>query len=503
MTCDNTHSIVVIGNGPSAIFMSYVLSGNIPYYDRESYGPVPDQRLDVLLEPYIFEKNTKNKSLVDAIIDKELINYIANGYQSFYSSMLPENLLMDVLVAVDESGFISPDMKQSRIKWIYQPQQAIDHIVLGSSSQPGGQWWGRNPDSSQDKSLSYGEMLSFPTYPFSDFYKESTGHIVSDFYRPTRDEVANYYAQFVSRVGISGNFHNSTVVNYVDKSFDHKIVVCAVDKVTGIEKSYFADFAILATGIFEKPMHTSKQSSFDEVSRLVTSDNITSQPESLSVTPPLCTPPCEDPSTHSPCPILVIGSGVSAADVINDNASKNSIIHIYKWNAINNQCPLRKFDQELYPEYYSVYSKMKSSAEKKNQFDHDFSGSLKNFTIGRSHEYEGIANAVVTGLSPDGIVDIKLPNGNTLIRRVRKIELRVGRSGSLDYLSPRIIKQRGPATKETFRTYINQRKISDGGPFCLTKNVFIIGSLCGDTLVRFLHGSCLRVRKDIEDTVIA
>jgi hypothetical protein len=222
-----------------------------------------------------------------------------------------------------------------------------------------------------------------------------------------------------------------------------------------------------------------------------------SRPDSFTVVPPLCTPPCENPSTHGPCPTLVIGSGVSAADVIKANTQGNSIIHIYKWNSQNNQCPLRKFDQELYPEYHEVYRKMKFATLMTEPCLPDF---FKDFEF-KDDDYEGLANAEIFGLSPDGIVDIKLENGEKITRRVGKIELRTGRSGSLDYLSPRIFKQRGSVTKDTFRSVLDHN--SESTPLCIAKNVFIIGSLCGDTLVRFLHGSCLKVRKHIDEIIVA
>lgn len=485
MTFQNVYPVVVVGNGPSAILMSYILSGHVPYYDFETYGPIPDMELDQLLRPY----SQSPRSLIDATVDVELISYVSINYESFYSSMLPENLLMDLLSAVNESDFISPSTKQSRVKWIHEPDRQVEHLVLGSSPRPGGQWWGRCPDSGQDKSLSYSEMLSFPGYAFNDFFKDHNMQTVPDFYRPTREEVACYYASYVAKVGIDGNFRNGTTVLCVDKNHEQQLVICAAQTSTGVKKTYLANSVILASGVFDKPLRQAKPLSFEEFSNLLIESSTNAILDSFTIIPPLSTPPCEEPCTHGPSSTLVIGSGVSAADVVKSNEPGNSLVHIFKWDSHNNQCPLRNFHHELYPEYHSVYIKMKLAAQDSEQPINQHQECLDS-------NYEGHPNATILSLSPDGIVDIKLQDGKTISRRVRRIELRTGRSGSVDFLSSDISKIRGPVTKETFRPMVSHQQ-GESSQFCISKNVFIIGSLCGDTLVRFLLGSCLRVGHDL------
>lgn len=109
--------VVVIGNGPSALFLSFLLYGNVPYYDPATNGPHPDSSLHNLLLPYVYHGNER-KSLLDAVTDDALLQYIRFRYESFYSvNTNPVALLIDTLIASDESNFASLSSKQSRIFW--------------------------------------------------------------------------------------------------------------------------------------------------------------------------------------------------------------------------------------------------------------------------------------------------------------------------------------------------------------------------------------------------
>lgn len=143
--------VVIIGNGPSALFLSFLLHGNVPYYDPVTNGPHPDQNLHQLLLPYTFSHNigstttSSSCSLLDAVNDDSLLEYIRIRYSSFYSvNTNPVALLIDTLIASDESNFASLSSKQSRIKWFQNsssnPPKKVKHLVFGSSPSPGGQW---------------------------------------------------------------------------------------------------------------------------------------------------------------------------------------------------------------------------------------------------------------------------------------------------------------------------------------------------------------------------
>jgi hypothetical protein len=124
------------------------------------------------------------------------------------------------------------------------------------------------------------------------------------------------------------------------------------------------------------------------------------------------------------------------------------------------------------------------------------------------YQYEGFPNGKVTDISPDGVVDIYLPSTHeTVSRKVNQIKVRTGRSGSLDYICPVVLglradmedrpQENGELTDLSNVTkYTLRERVSQCG-FKLSDNVYAVGSLTGDTLVRFLFGGCLYVAKDL------
>lgn len=299
--------LVIVGNGPSALFLSFMLHGNVPYYDPITNGPHPDRDLHNLLLPYVFDPNLKTSvensqnnthpnihnssgiqnnhtthqcSLLNAVNNENLLDYIRMRYSSFYSvNTNPVALLIDTLIASDESNFASLSTKESRIYWDHnslQNSQKIKHVVFGSSPSPGGQWSSksmslpgntdytnccgieaskskpseshdlakassnsvkpstssnpsntlkkkniRNTQTSQnnqnDQSLSYAEMLSLPGYSFTEYYSNfhRNSHL-EDYSRPKRERIAEYYTEYPKKLNLSDSFCSGTIVTSID-----------------------------------------------------------------------------------------------------------------------------------------------------------------------------------------------------------------------------------------------------------------------------------------------
>ncbi|GIY30690.1 oxidative stress-induced growth inhibitor 1 [Caerostris extrusa] len=111
---------VIIGNGPSAITLSYMLSGNWPYYNGL---PHP---IDFL--QYRLEEN-RDKSLLE-----QDLAYLSEGLEG--RSLNPVSVLFDTLVHPQADLGVE---NESVISWKFKAENAIDHIVLGKGI-PGGSW---------------------------------------------------------------------------------------------------------------------------------------------------------------------------------------------------------------------------------------------------------------------------------------------------------------------------------------------------------------------------
>lgn len=503
---DKSIDVTIVGNGPGGMFLSYILQGNIPYYDPNTInGPHPDKALHQLLLKY----STGEESLLDAVTDQQVIDYISNGgYSSFFSStMLPIDLLIDTLISSDETEFSSNlSAKKTRISWKGN-QPPISHLVIGNTSKAGGQWANLNEtDGPDDKSLSYAEMLSLPGYSYTQYLQDYHETPLNDYCRPNRKDVSEYYSIYPSKVGIESNFVFNSTVTCIDKKDPNAFVVTYYDQTTKSIKSLTSKSIVLASGVSERPTTVNNSASpssstkFSELAKIISSSPGKNNKQFLdthTIVPPLSTPPCEDPCTHGPCSTLIIGSGVSAAEAINKCQKGSSIIHIFKWEPKKNPSPLRRYPKELYPDYSSIYNLMLRTLRERR----DDNTTATTYQYDDNKDYEGLINAKVIDISPDGMVDIELEDGEVVCRRVSKIKLRTGRSGSLDYISPQILNVNNDddnedlshVTKNTVRETLHANygdlKINDG--------VYAVGSLSGDTLVRFLLGGCMVVAKQL------
>ena len=61
-------------------------------------------------------------------------------------------------------------------------------------------------------------------------------------------------------------------------------------------------------------------------------------------------------------PILVVGSGFTAADIIISASPHREIIHVYNWDPDNRPSPLKGCHSQAYPEYAWIYRQMKLAA---------------------------------------------------------------------------------------------------------------------------------------------
>ncbi|KAK9872391.1 hypothetical protein WA026_017849 [Henosepilachna vigintioctopunctata] len=181
---DTIHKeVVIIGNGPSGIALSYMLSGNVPYVVSTSH---PDEMLSARLETAI------GQCLINADLE-----FLSSGLEG--RSTNPISLLVDALLQpCADIGLEMDSLIEFR-----KDGKEIDHVVLGKGP-PGGSWHKMDP---QILTLSLGNWMSLPGLPF---VSRDSGEK-----RAYASSVANYYVQYVQKMGLSKYFNNNVSVTSI------------------------------------------------------------------------------------------------------------------------------------------------------------------------------------------------------------------------------------------------------------------------------------------------
>lgn len=184
---DNTKEIaeckefVIIGNGPSGITLSYLLSGNWPYYVGHSQDEFLHARL--MVEPEL------------SLVEQDLA-FLSEGLEG--RSNYPVALLLDALQKPEADLGLE---KPSLLEWRSVPQGRVDHVVLGRG-RPGGVWQSLGSDM---LTVSLGGWMELPNMSMTDLMKG----------RADVATVSQYYTDYVKYQGIEENFRDFTVVTGV------------------------------------------------------------------------------------------------------------------------------------------------------------------------------------------------------------------------------------------------------------------------------------------------
>lgn len=454
---------VIVGNGPSALILSFILHGNIPYYNPRN--PHPD--------PILHGKLIDLPSLIDIDVPYLTAHFAASRI-SYSTQALPIGVLLDTLAR--PLADTEPGTFPSCIEWRYEPQRHVPHIILGNAAKAGGQWADAPVAENWNiQALSYAEQLSLPGYSFADHQRVLKAVERPEFHRPTRREVADYLAAYPIAVGINNGIWPPSVANHVSRN-DHGFFIGS----HGIHCKHL----ILASGVF--------------------SHLIPARP----LLQPLFRLP--DHSDAKEPPLLVVGSGFTAADIIISTLPKRRVIHIYKWSPETRPTPLRACHRQAYPDYASVYRRMKQSAV--NTLNNHIS--VLPMARRKSNPffdppqwdglYEGLPNTYITDISMHGdyaTVTLKTSLGHILKREISNLQYVIGRQGSLDYLDEQLMNQvLGSSSsvgqnKTPISTQSLRAKTEDN--LEVASDVFAIGSLTGDTLVRFALGGCVFAAREI------
>ena len=373
------------------------------------------------------------------------------------------NVLLDTLIR--PNGETEESEAQTCVTWKHDKSRAVSHVVIGSAARAGGQWVENPVKASWDiGTLSYANMLSLPGYSFAQHHWKVKGKRLPAYLRPSRRAVASYFAAYPSQVDIQDAFRDGQRLSGIKRTADGFYVT---------SHGLTCKHLVLASGIF--------------------SELIPPRP----LLHPLLNLPCSVESSGAGN-LLVVGSGFSAADVIISTPPGQKIIHIFKWKPETSPSPLRACHQDAYPEYAAVYRRMKlaalsssASRDRRPKPRKPHSSSLNSSRAWDSN-YEGLPNTYITNVQVHGsvaTVTMQQEDGSSIGREISGLAYVIGRRGSLDYLDSALRQEVcGDIDSSLISGQSLREKALDN--LEVAPNVFLAGSLTGDSLIRFAYGSC-------------
>ncbi|KAM6967473.1 oxidative stress-induced growth inhibitor 2 [Aplochiton taeniatus] len=357
--------VVIIGNGPSGICLSYLLSGYKPYLDPGTVHP----------NPILYRKLQEAKHLP---ITEQDLEYLSEGLEG--RSGNPVAVLFDTLLHPNaDFGYEFPPVLQ----WSRDKQQHIPHLVLGRAT-PGGAWHAMEGSM---LTISLGIWMELPGVNYLTNGKRRSA--TND--RATPEEISSYYSNYVKLMGLQKNFVDNTYVTSVQKlSRGHKGEVLengqgegggegrgedgkepyegneikssnsvgggALWEVRGYQRvqgdthvpfCLFSENVVLATGASDSPIRLGVEwEELPFVFHSISDLGLALSQRKLG--------PNSDP-------ILIVGAGLSAADAVLCACNSNiPVLHVFRKHVDDSDLIFKQLPKRLYPEYHKVYHMMRS-----------------------------------------------------------------------------------------------------------------------------------------------
>ncbi|CAG0895620.1 unnamed protein product [Darwinula stevensoni] len=437
--------VVIVGNGPSAITLSYMLAGNWPYYRGT---PVQDIFLQERL------RGVMGKSLLE--VDLEDLSQGLEG-----RSRNPISLLYDALV---HPGADLGKDRGTTLRWRFKPNKVVDHVALGRGL-PGGSWQSMNESA---LTISFGSWMDLPKFKFREWQFRKMPTTAQEG-RATIGDVSQYYLDYVVHQGLKPHFLNNT------------LVTCAFQRTEPTETEsdsppfwevhgqsedgpvrYVTPHLVLACGTSDKPnrldipgedlsfvVHTLKEleESFERRGRL----------EEL----------------------MVVGAGLSAADAIIAALRRGiKVKHVFRRAANDPGLVFNSLPPALYPEYHRVYSMMKS---------------------GSTENYRCFPRSKLIGIRSNGIALVEGVHGCGKIP-VSCVALLIGTKPDLGFLDPEIWEALSAGAHPKFGRLSLDVDALTMESRCFP-GLYALGPLAGDNFVRFIQGGALAVAKRIHENL--
>lgn len=484
--CSKEHcysQVVVIGNGPSGICLSYLLSGNWPWFTGE---PHPD--------PYLQVKLREDVSIIEQDLD-----YLSGGLEGRSRNSVA--LLFDTL---HQPNADLGDEEKSRLEWRHHETKAIQHVVLGKG-QPGGSWG--EMDGSV-LTLSLGKWMELPGVIFQDWIKEYRERRISmqtsikadtaepmALDRATLGEVAKYYKEYVKLTKIKEHSMPRTKVTSVRRLKGKRVINCESGEpeipCPGCQK-FEGDNLFEIKGVQLDPQCCSCQGQEFTMlsSNVVMATGMLGIPNRLHVdgeSLPYVSNGLKDLDTAvqqmevhpNSDPILVVGAGLSAADAVMCALKQNiPVVHVFRRRADDPKLIYGQLPRSVYPEYHQMIVMMKESSS-------DL-GSYKSYP----------ENSVVR-FNPDRTVVLKGSDGTHWECKVSLAIICIGNRPNLSFL-PNEGRHLGANEGQPISSRDNP---IDVNPFTMESTaepgLFALGPLVGDNFVRFAQGGCLALTRHL------
>ncbi|XP_077386443.1 oxidative stress induced growth inhibitor 1 [Festucalex cinctus] len=475
--------VVVIGNGPSGICLSYLLSGYTPYLSPGASHPNP------LLHSKLAEQ--PGRSLLEQDLE-----YLCEGLQGRSSN--PVAVLFDSLLLPD--GDFGAD-HTSPLEWRYEPERAVPHLVLGKGP-PGGAWHAMEGSM---LTISLANWMELPGLKLKDWMKDKRRNVRND--RATPAEVASYYQHYVSQMALEHNFAAGTTVTSVTRWPADPHDSHGYWRVTGLQCregedlgddspaeqvpfSLLARNVVLATGTHDIPARLGVEGeslpyvchSFWELEGAISRGEL----------------------DESSDPVLVVGAGLTAADAVLAAHHLNTpVYHAFRRAVADPGLIFNQLPKVLYPEYHKVHQMMmQQQHQSASPLDSSSSPASFSSSSSSSSPYAGYLSFPrhrVISFRPDRKCVLQSDSGQRSVVQVSKALVLIGAHPNLSFLPEQgrplgvrpgeaVSCRRNPVDVDPF----SNRVLAADGP-----GMYAMGPLVGENFVRFLKGGALAIASDI------
>uniref|UniRef100_A0A8C5PEU7 Oxidative stress-induced growth inhibitor 1 n=1 Tax=Leptobrachium leishanense TaxID=445787 RepID=A0A8C5PEU7_9ANUR len=465
--------VLIIGNGPSGICLSYLLSGYTPYIKEGAMHPNP------ILQRKLEESSGNAITLQD-------LEYLSEGLEGRSNS--PAALLFDTLLRPNTDFVGDVD---SVLSWELEPERAITHLVLGRDP-PGGAW---NVIEGSMITLSRGDWMGLPDLPFKEWIRMKRRNLRND--RSTAGDILNYYRYYVKKKGLEDNFISGATVTSVvkvnkgstsccgnqilwmrnihaDNSEDDKTLFQVngfLENEFGDKQEFciYAEKVVLATGTYDKSSLLGVQGEdlpfvshkISELEKAVKTHQI---------------------NQHSD-PVLIIGAGLTAADAVLLAHHYNiPVIHAFRRRVNDPGLIFNQLPQVMYPEYHKVHQMMKEQS------------------VSRDGPYEGYISLPehhITSFHSDKKCTFKDKNGQSKIFNISMAFVLIGANPNLSFL-PNDGTNLAVNNEKPVNSKRNPLDIDLFTYECVQeKGLYAVGPLVGDYFVRFVQGGAFAVASSI------
>ncbi|XP_077429940.1 oxidative stress induced growth inhibitor 1 [Vanacampus margaritifer] len=478
--CGEILPVVVIGNGPSGICLSYLLSGHTAYLSPGASHP----------NPLLHSKLAEQPGL--SLLEQDL-EYLCEGLQGRSSN--PVAVLFDSLLLPD-SDFGADHT--SPLEWRYEPERAVPHLVLGKGP-PGGAWHAMEGSM---LTLSLANWMELPGLKLKDWMKDKRRNVRND--RATPAEIASYYQHYVSRMSLEHNFACGTTVTSVTRwpADHHDSHGCW--RVTGLQCregedlgddspaesvpfSLLARNVVLATGTHDIPARLGVEGeslpyvchSFWELEGAISRGEL----------------------DESSDPVLVVGAGLTAADAVLAAHHLNTpVYHAFRRAVTDPGLIFNQLPKMLYPEYHKVHQMMmQQQHQSASPLDSSSSPARLSSSSSSYAGYLSFPRHRVVSFRPDRKCVLLSDSGQRSVVQVSKALVLIGAHPNLSFLPEQgrplgvrpdeaVTCRRNPIDVDPF----TNRVVAADGP-----GMYAMGPLVGENFVRFLKGGALAIASDI------